>query len=183
MTPRRETSASHLVFYAREICRDASNELLGANLAADRRPLMRSSRRTGIVARRQLRRSVYGILFVTWVIKRRQCSIGVQVEQRMHEYCFTYLCAVLLALGGFIGSAAEGGNGSLGGGVGSGAVLSLLAHSLLCYVPGSSGREEQSAEESTPATPSASLARHAHRDRSIQAAATERDERSRTECA
>ena len=55
----------------------------------------------------------------------------------MHEYCSTYLYAVLLALGGFIGLATEGWNGSLRGGVGSDAVHCLPAHiSLLSYRAG-----------------------------------------------
>ena len=62
----------------------------------------------------------------------------------MYEYCLTYLYSVLLALGGFIGLASEGWNGSFGGSVGSGAVHNLPAHtSLLCYVPGSNEREEE----------------------------------------
>ena len=48
----------------------------------------------------------------------------------MREYCFTYLYAVLLALGGFIGLATEVRNGSLGGGVRSGAVLSLSSRTV-----------------------------------------------------
>ena len=51
----------------------------------------------------------------------------------MYDFCFTYPYAVLLALGGLIGYATKGSTGSLGGGVGSGAVLYLLAHISLRY--------------------------------------------------
>ena len=51
----------------------------------------------------------------------------------MYDFCFTYPYAVLLALGGLIGYATKGSTGSLGGGVGSGVVLYLLAHISLRY--------------------------------------------------
>ncbi len=52
----------------------------------------------------------------------------------MYDFCFTYPYAVLLALGGLISYATKDGTGSLGGGVGLGAVLLyLLAHISLRY--------------------------------------------------